>query len=119
MKFYRYEAVVYAEHDHDGELVAPAIRIPKIELREYRLIRETPKGYWIGFGGRFGSVFDWKKWVSKTAKKRFAYPTKEEAMQNYIKRTEMRIRILKSQLEESQYGLQNAKSMQKHLEVQK
>jgi len=35
MKFYRYEAIQYAEHDIDGELVSPKIPNPTIELREY------------------------------------------------------------------------------------
>jgi len=110
--FYRYEAVIYAVHDHDGELVSPSIRNPKIELRRYHLIKETPKGYWIGsFLNSWDSQPYWKKWVSKTTKKRYAYPTKAEALQNYIKRTEKRIGILKSQLEECEYGVQNAKAM--------
>ena len=50
MKFYRYEIVEYAEHDIDGELVSPLIPNPKLELREYDLFKETPKGYWIGYG---------------------------------------------------------------------
>ena len=110
MKFYRYEARVYAEIDCDGEFCSPAIRIPKLELHEYDLLKETPKGYWIGYGGFGFSSLCWKKWVSKTAKKRYAYPSKEEAMTNYIKRTERRIKILKSQLEECKHGLRVAKA---------
>jgi hypothetical protein len=112
MKFYRYEAVVYAEHDHDGELVSPIFRNPKIELRRFDLIQETPKGYWIGsFLNGWDETPYFKKWVTKTSKKRYAYPTKAEALQNYIKRTEKRIKILKSQLQECQSGLSKAKAM--------
>lgn len=35
MTFYRYEAIQYAEHDIDGELVSPKIPNPTIELKEY------------------------------------------------------------------------------------
>jgi hypothetical protein len=115
MEFYRYEAIVYAEIDHDGEFVSPRIRIPKIKLSTYNLHKETPKGYWIGYGHYAPNMLRGNsRWVSKTAKKRYAYPTKKEALQNYIKRTERRIRILKSQLEECEFGLMNAKALQKH-----
>jgi hypothetical protein len=111
MKFYRYEARVYADIDYDGEFVSPTIRIPKIELITLNLHKETPKGYWIGYGQVSDGFRSHSRWVSKDGRKRYAYPTKEEAMNNYIKRTEKRIKILKSQLEECEYGLMKAKAM--------
>jgi len=111
MKFYRYEAVTYAVLDMDGEYVSPTIRSPKIELRTYELIKETPKGYWIGSRGWKGGNWWFEKWIPKESRKRFAYPTKEEALRNYIKRTEKRIKILKSQLQECEYGVRTAKAM--------
>ena len=118
MKFYRYEARTYAEHDFDGELVSPKISIPELQLMEFNLHKETPKGYWIGYGhlsygywtGR-PNLRSNSRWVSKTARKRYAYPTKEEALQNYIKRTERRIKILKNQLYDCQFSLKNAKAI--------
>lgn len=56
MKFYRYEAVQYATIDHDGEYVSSPFPNPKLELRTYDLIKETPKGYWIGLMNPFGSL---------------------------------------------------------------
>jgi len=111
MKFYRYEAIVYAELDHDGDYVSPRIRVPSIVLTELNLHKETPKGYWIGYGHPDNGLQSHSRWVSKTATKRYAYPTKEEALTNYIKRTEKRIRILKSQLDECEYGLMKATKM--------
>ena len=96
MEFYRYEIREYASMDFDGDYVASHIPNPTVELRRYSKLRETPKGYWIGFGGGFRQL-SWKKWVSKTSLRRYAYPSKEEAMQNFIKRTEKRSRILKRQ----------------------
>lgn len=113
MIFYRYEAVVYAELDHDGEFISPRIRSPRIVLTKYNLHKETPKGYWIGWGHPDNGLQSHSRWVSKTAKKRHAYPTKEEALTNYIKRTERRIGILKSQLQECEFGLTKAKNIQK------
>ena len=115
MQFYRYEAVSYADIDHDGEFVSPRYPNPKIELRTYNLHKETPKGYWIGYGYyRPDMLRGNSRWVSKTGLKRYAYPTKKEAMWNYIKRTEKRVKILKAQLRTTEVALERAKALQKH-----
>jgi hypothetical protein len=88
-QFFRYEWQEYAEHDYDGEYCLPSFPNPRLELRTYILIKETEKGYWIGYKN-FSS---WKKWISKTSKRRYAYPTKQEAMKNFITRTKRRIEI--------------------------
>jgi len=104
MIFYRYEAenVAYAK-DLDGDYVKPAFPSIKLKLKEYDLVKETPKGYWVGL---YGKKY---KFVLKDSKKKFAYLTKEEAMTNYIKRTESRIKILKEQLQMAEMGLSEAK----------
>lgn len=89
MKFYRYEWVNYSSYSME------------LRLMEYDLIKETPKGYWIGEKGFKGGY----RWVSKTGKKRYAYPTADAALINYIKRTERRISILTSQLNNSKNSL--------------
>lgn len=109
MKFYRYEAVQYAVIGDDGEYTSSSIPNPKLELREYDLLKETPKGYWIGYGSLSYSKYNWKKWVSKTSKKKFAYLTAEEALINFIKRTERRIGILDNQLLACKISLSIAK----------
>ncbi len=108
MNFYRYEAVQYAVHDIDGELVSPKFPNPKVELLIYDLMKETPKGYWIG-DARFPELM--KKWISKTSKKRFAYPTKQEALTNFIKRNEKRIEILEHQILSCKMALNIAERM--------
>lgn len=100
MEFYRYVIVEYASHDIDGEYRNPIFPNPKLELRTYFLVKETPKGFWIGYNGIK------EKWVSKTSKKRFAYPTKKEALNNFIKRSQKRVDILKWQLTTSEIGLE-------------
>lgn len=112
MKFYRYEAVEYASTDIDGEYISPTYPNPKLELRDYEVIKETSKGYWIShfpYKDLSNWKYLWKKWVSKTSKKKYAYPTKEEALINYIKRTERRIKILDWQLRACNVGLNKAK----------
>ena len=111
MQFYRYEAVVYAELGIE-EYGSSRYPNPSIVLYTYNLHKETPKGYWIGYGYP-NSLQSHSTWVSKTAKKRYAYPSKEEAITNYIKRTERRVKILKSQLRISEIALINAKAKQK------
>jgi len=83
---------------YDGEYESPKFPNPKVELREYNLWKETPKGYWIGYGNP-KKLDDGGRWVSKTARKRFAYPTKEEALVNFIKRNERRVKILSYQVD--------------------
>lgn len=82
---------------------------------EYCVLRETEKGYWISTGymtlGEQLDLLKYKgpeKWVSKTGKKRFAYPTKEEAMVNYIARKKSQIKHCKNMIENAEKGLRNA-----------
>lgn len=96
MKFYRYEAVQYAVLGIDGDFDSQGFPNPKLELRVYNLYKETPKGYWIGYGSYLGLHYK-GIWVSKTTKKRYAYPTKGEALMNYKLRTEKRLKILNYQ----------------------
>jgi hypothetical protein len=110
IKFYRYVAIEYASTDYDGEYVQSSIPNPKLELHIFNLYKETPKGYWIGYG-KPNNLHDKGKWVSKTSRKRYAYPTKEEALNNYIKRTERRIRILSWQLKVSKISVSLAKDL--------
>lgn len=116
MKFYRYIIRTYASMHDDDYHSHMSMKFnysnTKLELEEFDLIKETPKGYWIGL--YLNPYYDdpfWKKWIPKESKKRFAYPTKEEALENYIKRTESRIKILKSQIMESETGLRRAKEL--------
>ncbi len=107
IKFYRYEAVNYASIDEFGDFTT-GFPNPTIELRTLNLHRETPKGYWIGYGkpGQYSSK---GRWVSKTSKKRFAYPTKEEALNNFVLRKTRQIQILKAQLENCTVAISKAK----------
>jgi hypothetical protein len=105
--FYRYEAVEYAILDHDGEFASPKFPNPKLEISVFSLFKETEKGYWIGYE-ELKNLKSTSKWVSKTSKKRYAYPSKKEALNNFIKRTERRISILQYQKESSSIALKIA-----------
>lgn len=66
-----------------------------ITLSVYVLLRETNCGYWIipkwCENSYSSSKEKYKKWIPRDSKKRFAYPTKEEAMINFKKRKAMQI----------------------------
>lgn len=113
--FYRYETVQYASSsDHDG--ICYESSYIKLELRQLNLFKETQKGYWIGYGSPVGSNWRGKShWISKTSKKRFAYPTKEEALENFIKRTECRMKILSHQINVCRTSIDLAKQKIKNL----
>lgn len=65
-----------------------------ITIYPYRVLRHTPKGVWLEDhtqpGGRF---------VLKDSRKRFACPTKEEAIESFIARKRRQCEILKAQLD--------------------
>lgn len=108
MKFYRYELIQYASIDSEAGYGNSLINFPRRNLlcHEYNLFKETPKGYWIGHGNiGEGSLRSEGHWVSKTAKKRYAYPTKTEALNNYILRTKKRKKILYGQIDSCSDGL--------------
>jgi hypothetical protein len=79
-----------------------------IRLRcfEYRVIKHTPRGVWLQ-----QPYCSDKKFMLKNAKKRFAYPTKREALISYIARQKRRLLILGSQIEDSEMGLRVADRM--------
>lgn len=77
---YRYEAVRYS-FVIDAEMEVFGVSKARLELHEYVVVAETPKGYWITFAS--GSK---DKWVSKTSRKRFAHTTKDEARESYRRR---------------------------------
>lgn len=66
-----------------------------VHLFVYPVLSTTPKGYWIYADGS-------RKWVSMTAKKRFAHPTRSEAVTSYKKRKDRQIAILQDKLNAAQ-----------------
>lgn len=95
MQFYR-----YVLNDVSTEFASDI----QIDLRIYNLVKETPKGYWIDRSNWFD-----KHWIPKTSRKRFAYPTKEEAWLNFTKRIEKRHRLAKHQVDICELALREIK----------
>ena len=85
MKCYRYDDVSYESG-------------PKIILSTFKVIKETPCGWWIiQQWGDWCTPDEDKRWVSKIARKRYAYPTKEEAMISFTARKTRQLSFLKAQ----------------------
>ena len=81
---YRYEDVMYASMlDEYDEPLGPG-RL-SIVLREYSIIKRTPKGTWIYTGNR--------RFVLNEGRKRFALPTKELAMESFLARKRRQLSI--------------------------
>ena len=68
-----------------------------IKLVEFETRKETQYGYWIYKKG-YKNYSTRDKFVLKKSKKRYAYPSKEEALLNFKTRTEMSKRLAKLNL---------------------
>lgn len=72
MYLYRYHGSRYC-YDYDDIHY-------EVICHEYKVIKETPHGYWIKDKGA-------KRWVNKTGKKIFAHAAKQDALASFIYRT--------------------------------
>lgn len=116
MKFYRYEIATHVSGGQDDYYSKPW-STHSLKLIEMELHKETSKGYWIGHGVPGQGFVSKSQWISKTGKKRYAYPTKEEAIHNFICRTEMRLKILQSQIDKCKSGLHLIEHEVKNVEL--
>jgi hypothetical protein len=96
MTFYRYE-------DHGVACGSEEYGFSsrrEVFLREFRVIKETPKGAWIEtmFCGA-------KRFVRLDARKQYACPTVELARQSFVARKKRQIKILTTQLENAKHAL--------------
>lgn len=82
MELYRFVTVYESEFESEG-----------LRLHKYEVDRETPCGYWLK-DKRFINGVIKERWVSNNSMKRWAYPTKQEALVNFTKRTKKRMMYL-------------------------
>lgn len=95
-KFYRYEV------NPPYSLGAVACNAPPIECDEYIGIKKTACGWWIQFAPYVGQSWAKKHWVSDTARKRFAYPTKRQAFESLVARKRRREEHLRRELDRAE-----------------
>ncbi len=82
-----------------------------ISLEKFILVSKTPKGFWIK--RKWDTEAFFKKWVSATSRKRYAYPTKKQALIAYLKRTGRYISILQNKLSTAETGYTIANQLEK------
>lgn len=72
-----------------------------IELRcdEFKTIKHTSSGYWINWSPK-------PKFISRYTDKRWAYDTKEAALNSYYRRKKKQVKILKAQLERAEKAVE-------------
>lgn len=100
-----------SEHDDYGSMTT----YYNIYVDKYNVLCETKEGYWIDMGITFRGETPVKKWVGKSTRKRFAYPTEKEAYESFIARKKRQISILKNQIEAAQEFLHIAKEKYNHV----
>ena len=82
-----------------------------LELITFDVIKETASGYTF-------LCYNKRKWTSKSSKSRYAYPTKERAIENFIFRTQRHISIMKSKVKIAEVALANAKELKSKMNVE-
>lgn len=89
--WYRYENHPYSANDYSPSET-------HIVLREWPVVKHTPKGVWI-------SIYAQKKFILNDARKRYAYPTIELAKKSFIARKQHQIARLRTQLDHAERAL--------------
>lgn len=71
----------------------------ELRLLEFKMVKETPRGYWIR--QCFGEYIcgDMKRWIRKESHKKYACPTKEQALKSFKARKHRQHSILRHRLE--------------------
>ena len=84
--------------DHKAEASSQCDLAPVvIQLHQHEVIRKTPKGVWIFDSNRPGPP--WCRHIQHAWKKKFAYPTIDDARESFLKRKKCQIAIITSQLQ--------------------
>jgi hypothetical protein len=65
-----------------------------VMCQTHQVTKQTPKGFWIVDLGDFRK----RIFVLNSGRKRYAYPTKEEAQTSFLARKRRQLAILKSQI---------------------
>lgn len=76
----------------------------KIHYIEVPVTKTTPKGHWVDFHGT-------RKFILSTARKKWAYPTRHEAIESFIAKKKRQIGILDAQSREAKSLLDMALKM--------
>lgn len=104
MELYRF--VKECDYDDDnGDMLVVTNR--RVVCKSYNVIRETNASWII----EDDTTRKGKRVISKTSRKKFAYPEQRDALINYITRAERHIKILQYSLEDAKTFLEIAKKI--------
>lgn len=103
--WYRYDDIRYAAPLDEYENPVGPGRV-EVELRSYQVQRVTPKGVWLS------RYFGDPRFVRLSARKRFAYPTPEEALESFVARKTRQLSILQAQAEKVERALAAGRALQ-------
>lgn len=92
---------VYYRYDTSGMLY-PHGGGPLVQA--LRVLRTTPAGVWVDDWGK-------ERFILSNARKRFAYPTKEEALVSFIARKTWQLKHLECQMDKVKQALEIAKNL--------
>jgi hypothetical protein len=120
MHLYRYEECprYYHSTDHDGEYSGTStLTNVTVELREFKVLKTTPKGAWI-------HLYSWfpfpetepdqvpkncRKWVMLNSRRKWACKTKEEALKQFLIRKRYHLSHLEREREVVAKAIEAAK----------
>jgi hypothetical protein len=120
MIYYRYEDPMIYGDEYSARI--------ELKLSTYEVLKITPCGVWIKYpernklgykedvcigyieGKKF--ILERSLWYKTVTKKRFAWPTKEEALESYKHRKLYQINILEGQLNRAKENLEIAEGAQ-------
>ena len=93
-------------YDYTNYEAASIFGAPRVEVHpeSFLIVKRTPKGAWV-------NTYFGRKFVNLGARKRWACPTREEAMESFIARKERQLSILKAQARNVEAALDRAKEM--------
>lgn len=97
-KLYRYEDASLVGHGSE----------PELTLHIFQVIKTTPQGYWFYDDARECK----KRWVHNSARKRYAYETRELALNSFIIRKRFHLQHLLRKFKQANYSHNLAVHMQ-------
>lgn len=100
-RYYRYF------HDHKGKLILTVWYV-QIETDHYVWLHNSPLEIYSHLTNKQKRKYFSLKKVRKNACKSFAYPSKEQALQDFIRRKKWEIHFLKQRLNNVSKALENA-----------
>ena len=102
--WYRYEDHLTAPPLDEWDNVCGPAQVHVTELK-FKVLKYTPQGVWVHV------PFQGKKWVKREARKRFACPTREEALESFEARKNAQIRILETRIHYARIAISRAQTV--------